>query len=467
MEQIEKPFLSDKFVVKNRLSFDNFKKMMEEYRVDNKLIKLIIKYFQITIMKNSIVFNDFKNLFSYLFSLDSISKKKLFFFKIILEIYKRKESIKSCQLKEIFNIQKEECKLESTIDKNKFENIEDSIIKNEIDAYIKYLENLTLLVYIRYNLKVEEQLLKKKIINFILNKRTVKEYLIDNFDKNERFYPINIEFWNNLINENQEVNQELKINNSLIAEEDEIYKIIEKEEEKYNKKLSEQNNEKDNKNQNNKKEDNKMNKNQNDIKTKTQEKEGEKSNEKNEIIKIQEVKKKPIKGKLKRNVKYGENYVIICGDIYEKINLYFEFDILVELEKTTIYLEEKLNNEKEEKVDKNDENKNKENAEEKKENEKINNDDKNKEKEKEDKNIEQKTNEENPNEKEKKLENKNEEQIKEAEEKQKDVIQNDKIEKENKIYKNKLEEDKLEINVEKNYIRKKENKNLSNLNLVF
>ena len=306
LEQIEKPFLSDKFVVKNRLSFDNFKKMMEEYRVDNKLIKLIIKYFQVTIMKNSIVFNDFKNLFSYLFSLDSISKKKLFFFKIILEIYKRKESIKSCQLKEIFNIQKEECKLESTIDKNKFENIEDSIIKNEIDAYIKYLENLTLLVYIRYNLKVEEQLLKKKIINFILNKRTVKEYLIDNFDKNERFYPINIEFWNNLINENQEVNQELKINNSLIAEEDEIYKIIEKEEEKYNKKLSEQNNEKDNKNQNNKKEDNKMNKNQNDVKTKTQEKEGEKSNEKNEIIKIQEVKKKPIKGKLKRNVKYGE-----------------------------------------------------------------------------------------------------------------------------------------------------------------
>ena len=459
LEQIEKPFLSDKFVVKNRLSFDNFKKMMEEYRVDNKLIKLIIKYFQITIMKNSIVFNDFKNLFSYLFSLDSISKKKLFFFKIILEIYKRKESIKDTQLKEIFNIQKEECKLESIIDKNKFENIEDSIIKNEIDAYIKYLENLTLLVYIRYNLKVEEQPLKKKIINFILNKRTVKEYLIDNFDKNERFYPINIEFWNNLINENQEVNQELKINNSLIAEEDEIYKIIEKEEEKYNKKLSEQNNEKDNKNQNNKKEDNKMNKNQNDIKTKTQEKEGEKSNEKNEIIKIQEVKKKPIKGKLKRNVKYGENYVIICGDIYEKINLYFEFDILVELEKTTIYLEEKLNNEKEEKVDKNDENKNKENAEEKKENEKINNDDKNKEKEKEDKNIEQKTNEENPNENEKKLENKNEEQIKEAEEKQKDVIQNDKMEKENEIDKNKLEEDKLEINIEKNYIRKKENKN--------
>ena len=132
MEQIEKPFLSDKFVVKNRLSFDNFKKMMEEYRVDNKLIKLIIKYFQVTIMKNSIVFNDFKNLFSDLFSLDSISKKKLFFFKIILEIYKRKESIKDTQLKEIFNIQKEECKLESIIDKNKFENIEDSIIKMKL-----------------------------------------------------------------------------------------------------------------------------------------------------------------------------------------------------------------------------------------------------------------------------------------------------------------------------------------------
>ena len=134
MGQIEEPFLKDKLVVKGRLLLDDFKKMMEEYRVDIKLIKLIIKYLQVKIMKNSIVFSDFKNLFSDLLSLDSSSKKKSFFFKIILEIYKRKESIKGSQLKEIFNIQKEECKLESTIDKNKFENIEDSIIKNKIGS---------------------------------------------------------------------------------------------------------------------------------------------------------------------------------------------------------------------------------------------------------------------------------------------------------------------------------------------
>ena len=463
LEQIEGTFLRDKLVVKGHLSFEDFKKIMEGYRVDKKLIKLIIKYLQVKIMKNSIVFSDFKNLFSDLLSLDSISKKKSFFFKIILEIYKRKESIKDSQLKEIFNIQNEECKLDPIIDKNKFENIEDAIINNEIDAYIKYLENLTLLAYIRYNLKAEEQPLKKKIINFILNKRTVEEYLIDNFDKNERFYPINIEFWNNLINENQEVNQELKINNSLIAEEDGIYKIIKEEEEKYKQNLLGKGNEKDSKKQDKKKEENKANKNQNDKKDKTQEKKGgEISNKKNENIKKQEIKKEPIKGKLKKNVKYGENYVIICGDIFNKINNYFEFDILVELEKTTIYLEEKLNIEKEEKKkeekeDKNNENNNKENVVEKKENEKPINDDKNKEQN--EKNIEQKKEEENSEEKDKKSEYKNEEENKEAEQKQKEVIQNDKIEKENIIDKNKLEDDKIEINKEKNYIRKKENKN--------
>jgi hypothetical protein len=38
-------------------------------------------------------------------------------------------------------------------------------------------------------------------------------------------------------------------------------------------------------------------------------------------------------------MKYGEDYVIICGEIYEKIFQYFEFDILVELDKTFIFYE--------------------------------------------------------------------------------------------------------------------------------
>ena len=57
-----------------------------------------------------------------------------------------------------------------------------------------------------------------------------------------------------------------------------------------------------------------------------------------------------IKGKLKNNVKYGDNYVIICGEIYDKISNYFEFDYLIELEKTTIfYSKEEENNKSEQK----------------------------------------------------------------------------------------------------------------------
>ena len=394
IDQIEKPFLNDKLVVKGHLSFDNLKKMMKGYSVDEKLINLIVKYLEISTMKNSIIFSDFKNLISDIIFKNSEQEKKNLLFRMILAIYNRKESIKGNQLKEIFNIQNEECKLEENIDKNKFDNLEEPIIKKEITPYIQYMENLILLVYIRYNLKVEDESLKKKIINFILNKKTAEECLIENFDKFDKFYPVNKEFWDSLIKENIGENEpELKINNSLIAEIDKVYNITKKEEEKNNdNNLANQNNAKENKNKNINQAKKDKNKEKNNNKRKTQEKEEQKTNEGNKDIKeekAKEVKKVPIKGKLKENVKYGKDYVIICGEIFYKIYNYFEFDILVELEKTTIFAEQNLNDEKEEKKEekenKIDDNKDKKNIEGKNEikndNENSNNDNENKEKE--------------------------------------------------------------------------------------
>ena len=61
------------------------------------------------------------------------------------------------------------------------------------------MDNLGLLPYIKYNVKPIGQELKKKIINFILENRTAEEYLIENFDKNSSFYPINMDFWKSIV----------------------------------------------------------------------------------------------------------------------------------------------------------------------------------------------------------------------------------------------------------------------------
>ena len=498
IEQIEKPFLSDKLIVKGHLPFDNLKKMMQEYSVNVKLINLIVKYLEISTMKNSIIFSDFKNLISCITLKNSEQEKKNLLFRMILAIYNGKESIKGSQLKEIFNIQNEECKLDEDIDKNKFDNLDDPIIKKETISYIQYMENLILLVYIRYNLKVEDESLKKKIINFILNKKTAEEYLIENFDKFDKFYPVNKQFWDSLIKENPGENEtELKINNSLIAEIDQVYNIPKKEEEKNkDNNLTKKNNAKENKNINQAKKDKNQEK---DNKKKTQEKEEQKANAGNKDIKVEkakEVKKVPIKGKLKENKEYGKDYVIICGEIFYKIFNYFEFDILVELQKTTIFAEQNLNDEKEEKKeDKNEEKENKiddnkdkknieGNVELKNVKEKLNNDNENKEKAENDikkgEKIDIKEAEKTEDKGEEKSENKNEiieEQNKEQildkkpedlkEKKEEEIIE--KKEKEKEIDNNKLQKEKCDIIIEKNYIRKieKEKKEIKEYVLDF
>ena len=337
LNKIKPYFLSDKLLSNGHLSFKNFEKLMKEYRVNEKLINLIIKYLKAYTMKDSINFNDFKEIISYIYDPKNITNKKNFLFKMILAFHNEKSTIKGTQLKKFFEIDNKECNIEEEIDLDKFQNLINNDILSKINEYINYMENLGFLPYIRYNLKTDDKQLQKKIINFMLNNKTAEEYLIENFDKYNKFYPINIEFWNSLTNKddssNEQSESELKINNSLIAEKDEIYYITKKEEEK--KEIKE--------------EDDYV------LIEKSKETGGIKVQEikaeKNEIKETKETKevkekKESIKGKLKKDIKYGVNYVIICGELYQKISQYFDFDVLIELEKTPIFFEPKKEEEK-------------------------------------------------------------------------------------------------------------------------
>ena len=77
LDNIEKKFLNDKLVTKEgRLTLKNLEKLMKIYLVDKKLSDIIIKYFNLDTMKDSINFLDFKNLMFNVNYSQSIENKK-------------------------------------------------------------------------------------------------------------------------------------------------------------------------------------------------------------------------------------------------------------------------------------------------------------------------------------------------------------------------------------------------------
>ena len=302
LEEMRIPFNNDISAVKNgHLDFKSFEKMMKEYRVNQKLINLIIQYLKIYTMKDYMIFEDFKYIMSNIYEPVSNKNKKKFLFNMIYSIAKEESKIQISQLFKILQIENKNYNPQETIN---LESNEDQYIETEIDIYLGYMEILGLLPFLRYNVNPVDPKLKKKIINFILNDKSVYDYLSDNFETNSKFYPINMDFWKSIIDSGQIPQNQ--VNNSIIAEEDSIYyPQLEKKHENMNK-------EKDNKNINNNIEEQK-----------------EKQTKKNNSPKI---------GKLKKGIKYMEDFVIICGELFNKIDKYFEIDYIIELPKTIKYL---------------------------------------------------------------------------------------------------------------------------------
>ena len=324
LEEMRPNFYREKSVTSGHLPFIDFENIMKEFRVNQKLIDIIIKFLKYYTMKDYLNFEDFQNLMSNLYFRVSVTHKKAFLFKMILTISNEKTSIKVSQLAKILQIDNKEFKPSGTIDEKKFLSIEDPIINSEIDTYMGYIDTLGLLPYLKFGVKPIGQDLLKRIINFILNKKTAEEYLIENFDKCDYFYPININFWNSLIEPNMA--PEIEMNNYNIAEEDEIYYTKRKEVKKGKKENEEQKvGEQD--------------------KSQQENEQNNKNKEENKEIEFKKRIKK--KGKLKKDKKYGIDFVIICGELYQKIAKNFEIDYEIKLEKTTKYLPQKKEEKKE------------------------------------------------------------------------------------------------------------------------
>ena len=341
LEEMRSSFNMLKSVNNGHLPFINLEQIMKEFRINQKLVNVIIQFLKAYTMKDYLKFEDFKNLMTNIYFRVSMTEKKRFLFKMILTIANEKSSIKANQFCKILQIENKDYKPSGTFDEKTFETLKDPIINSEIDTYIGYMDTLGILPYLKFGVKVEGQELKKKLINFILNNKTAEEYLIENFDQCEYFYPINIQFWNSIIEPDKM--PDLEINNNLIAEEDKIFYLNKKNEEKKKEENDKKENVEENQNKNQeiqKEEENEKEKNENEQKNQKKNEEKKEKEEENEN-KINIIKKEKKVGKLKKDLKYGEDYVITCGEIYKKIANYFEMDYEIKLVKITKYLPEK------------------------------------------------------------------------------------------------------------------------------
>ena len=219
-----------------------------------------------------------------------------------------------------------------------------------------HLESFGLIPYKYLKVEVNDKEKIKIIINNFLKNESdgkLEEYLEKNFNECSSFYAIDVNFWNSIINKNDVA--PVNINNSRIAEEINIVteeekikkeiKLIEEqsknEKEGQNKKDKKKNKKEKDKKKNKKEKDKKNNKNAYNIK-------GKNINDNNENIEA-----KP--AKLKKGLKYKNDFIIVCGQLYEILSTNYKQDYIIKFTKlqTKIYLNKDNNNEEKKENDEN------------------------------------------------------------------------------------------------------------------
>ena len=169
LEQMRIPFNNDKpAVIDGHLNLKAFEKIMLEFRVNQKLINLVIQFLKSYTMRDYMNFEDFKYLMSNIYYPVSISDKRMFLFKMILTICNEENSIEVSKLYKILQIENKDNIKSKKID---LDSIEDTPIEIEIDYLLGYIDTLGLLPYLRYGIKPNELKLKKYIINYYLNNK--------------------------------------------------------------------------------------------------------------------------------------------------------------------------------------------------------------------------------------------------------------------------------------------------------
>ena len=493
--------------------YNDFEKLLKEASTHQNIINLLIDYLKKYTQKDYCCFNDIKYIFENLSYSLSINDKKKFLFKMIQLICNKKEKISYNIIDRYLNIDYDENKKNENnnlYEENEFMN--DIIFNDMINKFNPFLENFALIPYLYFKVKANDKKIKRRIIKDIIKNEKIddfEKYLESKIAEYDFFYAIDINFWNILMNENEEAPD--YINNSKIAEEINIIKEEDrlqeeitqielsrikkdkkeqyknKEQEKEQNKIKEQekdqNKERKGKNKEDdknikKKEENEKQKDEKNINVKpndvednknqkTNEENKDKSNTKdNENQNIQTIEIKTKQGKLKKGLKYKKDFIILCGQLYQVLKNNYKLDYIIRLTKIQTVINLNKNEKKEEKEGKKDEkkeekvDKKEEKKDEKKEEKVDKKEEKKEEEKKERKNIEIEKKEEKNENKEKKEENKegkeeetitdklnkkNEVKVKE-EEKDEEFLKNE------KLVKNKL--DKFIIDEEQGLISK-------------
>ena len=386
------------------LTKKNFEKMMRNQNIDKNLIKLITDYLEKITLKDYCCFEDLKYLFSNLKFTNTLDYKKKFLFKLISFVNKNEPKLPYNEIAKYLKIEnKDENKNE--IKEEKEENIiilnkedkEDNNDNNELydeAAFIKdekfdemikdmnpSLEKFGLLPYLEFRLKTDDKKIRKRLINDILKNNNIEsheKYLESQFEDCDSFYAIDMEFWNVLMDPNKDAPE--YINNSKIAEEIKIEKFEDKyrkiEEERV-KKVLEKTKKKREENEKKKKSgffsnfSSKKNEENN-----KKEKKDEKEKEKEKVENKEENKKIEIKTKnarLKKGVKYNQDFIIICGPLFNQLRNNYQIDYIIKMKKFQELIdlsekptkEEKKEDEKPKEKEKEDDNENKNNQEQK------------------------------------------------------------------------------------------------------
>ena len=246
-----------------------------------------------------------------------------------------------------------------------------------------------LIPYLLFNVKTNDKKIKRRLIIETLKYKNIENheiYLEKNFNSCNYFYAIDTFFWKALIDENKDIpdyidNSRIGDEIIVITEEENFYneeneekmknneknkkdgnKEMKKEKNKENKneekkenKSEEKNKEekKENKNEEKNKEDKKENKNEEKNKedkkednNKNEEKNKEEKKQDNKENKVEEIITK--NGKLKKDLKYKEDFIILCDELYNIIKNNYSINFEIKLIKIkTLYLE--TNKKKEEK----------------------------------------------------------------------------------------------------------------------
>ena len=387
---------------KNLLYFKDFQKSLEKEKIHKNLINLAIDYLGKYTQRDYCCFNDIKYIFTNLNYSLSLNDKIKFLFKMILTIYSNGKNDNKLTYKQIENylntVDDTNINEINSNENSKTYNEEDFINNKIFEQLIKnlnpHLEKFGLIPYSVFKLKVTDNKIKRRLIKEILKNENIdnyEKYLEDKFTEYDYFYAVDINFWNQLMNENEELPDYLsnsKLADEIIKEEDilnkEIKKLLMNQNKKERKEKGDKkekvikdnkkeekgninkNNEKE-KNNNIKKSDEKGVKDKNNIEKISKKEELNKQNEDNKKngdnikennkdkinkdnikIDINEAQVITTKiGNLKKELKYKKDFILLCGEIYQLIKTNFQMDYIIKLtkNKTIIDLNKTIKNE--------------------------------------------------------------------------------------------------------------------------